>query len=177
MWPEKVIDRFRAVPPNPRENDFYAPFNKLLNYIFPVDSDFTVAPQSYPIPVSIDFVIEYVVLLDNIPVLILEVKEPSRIELLSARQEADTQIRRRLRDLRSRCTLDTFYGISAFGTQLCTYSIDMHNHIQPHIIPQDVELLVDTAPKERWNVDILTPTGYVNLMQIFDYIKQNSTIR
>ena len=53
----------------------------------------------------------------------------------------------------------------------------MHNHIQPHIIPQDVELLVDTAPKERWNVDILTPTGYVNLMQIFDYIKQNSTIR
>ena len=176
MWPQKVIDRFNAVPPNPRENDFYAPYNKLLNVVFPVDSDFTVAPQSYPIPISrdsIDFVIEYMVLLDNMPVFILEVKEPSRIELLSARQEADMQIRRRLRDLRFRCRLDTFYGVSAFGQQLCIYYINTDNVVEPHIIPQDIELLIDTAPRDRWSIDVLTTNGYDKMLAIVNYIKQN----
>lgn len=174
MWPQKVIDRFNLVPQNPRENDFYAPYNKLLNFVFPVDSDFTVAPQSYPIPQSrdsVDFVIEYMVLLDNIPVFILEIKEPSKIKLLSARQEADIQIRRRLRDLRYECTLDKLYGVSAFGTKICFYNINKNNIIEPYIIQQDPEYLIDTAPKERWNTDILTTSGYVAIMNIFNYIK------
>jgi hypothetical protein len=176
MWSQKVIDRFRAVPQNPRENDFYGPYNKLLYSIFPVDSDFTVAPQSYPIPQSrdsIDFIIEYVVLLNNMPVFILEIKEPSRIDLLSARQDADIQMRKRLRDLRFRCTLDRLYGVSAFGEQLCIYNIDTDNNIEPHIIPQDVELLIDTAPRGRWNYGILTPSGHDKLVKIFDYIKES----
>ena len=41
----------------------------------------------------------------------------------------------------------------------------------PHVIPQDVELLIDTAPIERWNLDILTTSGHANLTSIFDYIK------
>jgi hypothetical protein len=172
MWSQKILDRFHAVPQNPRENDFYAPYNKLLNLVFPVDSDYTVAPQSYPQSRdSIDFVIEYMVLLNNIPVFILEIKEPSKIDLLSARQEADIQIRKRLRDLRYLCTLDKLYGVSAFGKQLCTYYINKDNSIEPHVIAQDPELLIDTAPKARWEYDILTTTGYETLMNIFNYIK------
>lgn len=176
MWSQKIIDRFNAIPQNPRKNDYYAPYNKLLNFVFPVDSDFTVAPQSYPIPQSrdsIDFVIEYMVLLNNTPVFILEIKEPGKIELLSARQEADIQIRKRLRDLRFKCTLDKLHGVNAFGQQLCFYNINNGNIIEPNIIKQDYELLIDTAPKERWNIDILTHVGYKFLMSIFNYIKTN----
>jgi hypothetical protein len=174
MWPQKIVDRFDAIPTNPRENDFYAPYNKLLNYVFPVESDFTVAPQSYPVPNSrdsIDFVIEYMVLSNNMPVFILEIKEPKKIDLLSARQEADLQIRKRLRDIRYMCTIEKLYGVSAFGKKLCIYNIDPENHIEPNIIVQDVELLVDTAPKDRWGYDILT--SYDTLMSIFNYIKES----
>jgi len=177
MWSRTIIDRFKAIPANPRENDFYAPYNKLLNTVFPVDSDFTVAPQSYPLPTSrdsIDFVIEYVVLLQNMPVYILEIKEPSKIHFLSSRQEADKQIRTRLRDLREQCKLDIFYGTSAYGTQFCVYQSDKHNLISPLRIVEDPELLVDTAPKERWAYDVLQKSGYEKLMQVFNYIKEET---
>lgn len=61
-WPEKVTKRFSTIPPNARENDFYAPYNKLLYTLFPADSDYTVAPQSYSLldsRDSVDFIIEF----------------------------------------------------------------------------------------------------------------------
>lgn len=175
MWPNYIVERFKTVPQNSRENDFYAPYNKLLCSEFPVDSKYTVAPQSYPVPSSrdsIDFVIEYLVLENDLPVFILEIKEPSKINLLSSRQEADIQMRKRLRDLVQRCPIDKLNGVSAFGSQLSFYSIDKHTmKMLPPVIPQDIEMINDTAPIERWNTNLLDENGSVKLQGLFRDIK------
>ncbi|KAH8979724.1 hypothetical protein EDB86DRAFT_2835749 [Lactarius hatsudake] len=44
-WSSKVTKRFSAVPVNAPENDYYASYNKLLNSLFPPDSDYTVVPR------------------------------------------------------------------------------------------------------------------------------------
>ena len=46
VWPQHVLNRFATIPVNPRENDYYVPYNKLLNILFPADSPFTVGPQT-----------------------------------------------------------------------------------------------------------------------------------
>lgn len=174
MWSDNILQRFNSIPANPRENDYYAPYNKLLNYIFPPDTEFTVVPQSYPVPESrdsIDFVIEYLIEVQNKPVLILEIKSPSNIKFLSKRQEADNQIRRRLRDIADLCPLDKLYGISAFGTDIRAYNIDKNYDILPERIPEDQKRIIDTAPKDQWNIDILTLEGSKVLEDIFNYVK------
>jgi hypothetical protein len=177
MWTNKIVERFNSIPPNPRENDYYAPYNKLLNSVFPVDTDFTVVPQSYPVPdsrESIDFVVEYLVEFQNKPVFVLEIKSPGNLSLLSKRQEADNQIRRRLRDIVDLCPLDKLYGASAFGTKLCIYNINKDYDVYPeHVVDHPTKLL-DTAPTSRWNTDILTGEGSAKLAKIFDYVKNIS---
>lgn len=100
MWPEKVLRQFATVPPNPTESQFHAPYNKLLNTLFPVDSDFVVVPQYLPDSRNAaDFIVMYEILLVNKPVFVLGLKPPSHLEILSKRQAADEQIRMRMGDL------------------------------------------------------------------------------
>lgn len=100
MWPDKVLRQFATVPQNPSEGDFHAPYNKLLYTLFPCDSDFVVVPQYLPDSRNAaDFIVMFEVLLVNRPVLILELKPPSHLAILSKRQAADDQIRMRMGDL------------------------------------------------------------------------------
>ena len=100
MWPEKVLRQFATVPPNPTESEFQAPYNKLLNTLFPVDSGFVVVPQYLPDSRNAtDFIVMYEILLVDKPVFVLELKPPSHLKTLSKRQAADEQIRMRMGDL------------------------------------------------------------------------------
>ncbi|KAJ7819776.1 hypothetical protein B0H14DRAFT_2835694 [Mycena olivaceomarginata] len=132
-WPDSVLRRFRAVPPNPRENDFYGPWNKLLSYSYLLSTSRETA----------DFVI----------------KPPGNLRLPSAREEADTQIRRRIRDLSEDCLLPTLHAVSAFGTWLAFYSKAKDHQIVPGGIPPDPVLLTDTAPLDWWSCDVLEEEG------------------
>jgi hypothetical protein len=101
MWPNKVIRQFQIVPANPLESDFNGPYNKLLNTLFPPDSDYTVIPQ-YLKPNSVqswDWIMTFEVFLVNKPILILELKRPEDLHFVSTRELADSQIRQRLVDL------------------------------------------------------------------------------
>jgi len=127
VWPLSILTRFATIPANPRENDYYAPYNKLLNVLFPPDGPFTVGPQTYPIaesPESIDILVEYQVFWGDAPVFILEIRTGPKVGLVSAREEADLQIRRRLRDLIGVCPLSKLHAISAIGTKLCFYTAE-----------------------------------------------------
>lgn len=64
-WPATVIQWFENVPRGPRENDFYAPWNKLLYSLF-----------------STDFVIEYAILIVNALVYIVKItsKAPGNLK-------------------------------------------------------------------------------------------------
>lgn len=115
-WPEKVIRQFQSIPPNPIEGDFHGAYNKLLNILFPPDSDFTVVPQ-YLKPASLksaDYIVTFEIILENKPVFILELKKPADLNFISMRQAADVQIRERLGDLAGQ--LRTFWR--GWGTNL-----------------------------------------------------------
>ena len=177
MWPNKILERFNLVPDNPRENDYYAPYNKLLYWAFPVDSDFTVAPQTYPIPESrdsVDFVVEYTILYNTMPVFILEIKEPSKLSYISSRHQADRQIRRRIADISHMCKIPILYAVSAFGTNISIYK-KQGDVLEPKYIEGDVERQIDTSPIDRWTVDIITKEGYNKIINIFNYIKEETS--
>ncbi len=119
-WPEKVIHQFQTIPPNPIECDFYGAYNKLLNTLFPPDTDFTVVPWQYidignpqvpwqdldleslkpfhfdihqDIHQDIRQIVAFEVVLENKPVFFLELKKPTDLASKSSRQAADMEIR------------------------------------------------------------------------------------
>jgi hypothetical protein len=100
-WPAKVVRQFQTIPPNSGESKFFGPYNKLLNNLFPSDTDFAVVPQ-YQKPASSKLsnrIVAFEVLLENKPVFILQLKKPADLNYISSRQAADEQIRERLGDL------------------------------------------------------------------------------
>jgi hypothetical protein len=173
-----VLARFQTIPPNPRENDNYAPYNKLLYDLFPADTPFTVAPQTYPIPdsrESLDFLIEYQILLEDDPVFVLEIKSTARFGFASAREEADQRMRKRLRDLTGVCPLPKLRAVSVFGTKLCFYEATSTQSaviVTPPPITQNPQMMLDTAPKDRWDCDILEEEGSTRFKGIIEQIKQ-----
>lgn len=174
VWPLPISARFVTIPTNPRENDYYAPYNKLLNFLFPVDSPFTVGPQTHQIAESreyIDFIVEYKVFWGDAPVFILEIKSGPKLGLLSAREEADLQIRRRLRDLVGICPLSKLHAVSAIGTKLCFYTAEDRAITPPRIVADD-RLTIDTAPRERWDCDVLEAEGAARLKAVVHEIQQ-----
>ncbi len=48
---------------------------------------------------STDYIVYYEVLLENVPVFVLELRAPTAINFISTGEEADNQIRKRLGDL------------------------------------------------------------------------------
>jgi hypothetical protein len=174
-WSSKIIKRFSTIPPNAHENDFYAPYNKLLYTIFPADSDYTVAPQTYSIMDSrqaVDSIVKFEVHLEDKPVFFLVIKAPKRMYVSSARKEADDQMRTRMQDLAPFCPLDTLNGVSAFGTRLSFYSFDKQTQILPQPIPPHPYLVTDTAPLDRWDCDILEDEGAQRFQNLVAEIKE-----
>jgi len=148
QWPHHVVKRFQTVPPNPRENDFYAPYNKLLHTLFPPDSEFTVAPERYPFSQSHDSIaFEYTIYFGGGPVLLVQMKEPGRIYLPSAREEADKQARFRLLDPTPMCPLRTLRAFSAFGTSIL---LQGERQLQPTSCYSTGVDKIDVAPIEWW---------------------------
>jgi hypothetical protein len=175
VWPQSILTRFATIPANPRENDYYAPYNKLLNFLFPPDSSFTIGPQTYPIAEShesINFLVEYQVFGGDAPVFILEIKTGPKLGLISAREEADLQIRRHLRDLVGICPLSELHAVSAIGTKLCLYTAAADHAITPPRIVADNQLATDTAPLEHWDYDVLEAEGAARLKALVHEIHQ-----
>ncbi|KAI8996271.1 hypothetical protein BD414DRAFT_409153, partial [Trametes punicea] len=177
--PDKIVRQFATVPPSPSESAYLGPDNKLLYHFFPSDTDFVVVPQYLPDPRNAaDFTVMFEILLVNRPVLILGLKPPSHLELLSKRQAADEQIRCRMGDLVGKCPLGTLRAISALGTKLCFYSLDTTDNdaeIMPRALPRHLTKVNDTAPANRWDCDILEPAGEERFREIVQRIKDECT--
>jgi hypothetical protein len=119
----------------------------------------------------VHFIIEFEVLLKDKPVLFVEIKEPQKITLKSAREEADNRMRKRIGDLAPSCPLNTLNGVSAFGTRLAFYAYDKQTHILPSRISPDPERETDTAPLDRWDCDILEDEGSQRFQDLVAEIK------
>ncbi|KAG8930652.1 hypothetical protein FRC00_001033 [Tulasnella sp. 408] len=173
VWPQKVFRQFELVPQNADEEAYHGPWNKLLYTLFPADSDFTVVPsfQELGSPLS-DFLFTIDVYIGNQPVLLVELNKPSNLSYVSKREDADLQLRRRMRDLVRECPIHTLYGVSAFGTRLGFYSLSTvpGSTIQPPLIPRDPEYANDVAPEDRWSENVMEVGGEEKLRQIVQEI-------
>ena len=104
MWPAKVqrqIDIAQAAGNDALENLLHAPYNKLLNTLFPVDTDFTVIPNFQEINSTkdADYLVTFEIFLENLPVFVLGLKREKDFSVRSRRSAADDQLRGRLGDL------------------------------------------------------------------------------
>ena len=104
MWPMNVQRQFeiaRAAGNDALENVFHAPYNKLLNTLFPVDTDFTVIPNFQEINSTkgADYLVTFEIFLENRPVFVLQLKREKDFSVRSKRAAADDQLRGRLGDL------------------------------------------------------------------------------
>ena len=110
--------------------------------------------------------------LHRIPVFFFEVKTAQTITLLSARADADDQVRERLRQVYDQ-SFSGLHGISALGTKLCFYSLDkiLEPIITPLAIPRNEAYINDTAPVDGWNSGILTDDGYNRFMGVCEEVK------
>ena len=103
MWPVKVQRQFdiAAAGNNALENVLHAPYNKLLNTLFPVDTDFTVIPnfQETNSTNGAEYLVTFEIFLENRPVFLLALKRVRDFSVRSKRKAADDQLRGRLGDL------------------------------------------------------------------------------
>ena len=116
--------------------------------------------------------VTYVVELDGKPIFFVEIKPPVNRDTISARSAADIQMRDRFRDLFDLTPFDMMYGVSAMGKHIAIYSLKKSTGtILPEVIPGSTTLIIDTAPKERWNLDITTVEGYDAFMEVVRKVK------
>jgi len=173
-WPEKVCRQFQLIRrPHPSQTDFHGAYNKLLYALFPVDTDFTIVPQflepGWPQTADFNVTFELQVVVYNKPVLILHLKAPDSLNIVSARAAADAQIRQRMADLSNQCPISTLHAISAFGNRLCFYRLDTtiaDADILPLAIPRHPTRVTDTAPAQRWDCVVTTVDGEAKLRAI-----------
>ncbi|KAK0209586.1 hypothetical protein IW262DRAFT_1281482 [Armillaria fumosa] len=179
-WPDPVLRQFQSVRPNPAGNGFHGPYNKLLNYLFSIDSLYTVVPQFLQPGCrdSLNWIVTFEIMLSNMPVFILELKSPETLRLISSRCEADDQMRRRISDLcgkSSYCPIPRLHAVSAVGTRLCFYELDTQDEeaeIKPLAISRHPTRVNDTAPEKRWDYDVLDDVGERKFRGIVEEIKK-----
>ena len=180
-WPAHIVQKSsRLLDTETIENKFYPLYNDILNECFP-RTTFSISPQ-YATPMAqtggvgaIDFAITYVIEALNIdsPVLFIEVKPPIHLPVILARKEAENQVQRRFGEISHLVKIPKLYGISAIGRQLSYYEYNKASgRIIPDALPDSSTIVVNMAPVERWDTNIMEPEGYDKFVRIIEEVKR-----
>ncbi|KAI0253283.1 hypothetical protein BJV78DRAFT_1123277 [Lactifluus subvellereus] len=175
-WPVHIILKSSLLTDTePIGNRFYGLYDAILNECFPT-TQFTVMPQYATIDTSaIDFAITYVIepLELESPVLFIEVKPPTHLSSITTRKSAENQVWSRFGILAHLVRIPKLYGISAMGRQLSYYTYDRPSGVvEPAALPDDLNVVVDTAPVERWDTNIMQEEGHTKFLAMVEEIKQ-----
>ena len=182
MLPQNILDQFARIPHNTTiENKYYGVFDKILNRVCFTEDTFSIQPQ-YPLPEfgqaavgvpAVDFVVTYVVEVDDLPIFFLEIKPLLHTNNISSRVSADTWMRARFRALYKATPTPRLHGVSAMGQRLAFYCMDKAmGHVIPNYVALSTKYVTDTIPAERWETDITTEEGYQKLMEVVNDVKQ-----
>ncbi|KIL68730.1 hypothetical protein M378DRAFT_157840 [Amanita muscaria Koide BX008] len=178
MLPQRILDQFARIPHNTTiENKYYGVFDKILNKVCFTDDTFTIEPQ-YVLPQAvgvptIDFVVTYVVEVNDLPIFFLEIKPPLHLDHISSRVDADAQMRSRFRALYNVTPTPRFHGVSVMGQRLAFYCMDKATgHVNPNYVAPSNDYMIDTVPEDRWETDITTEEGYQRFMTVINDVKQ-----
>ncbi|KAI6039464.1 hypothetical protein EDC04DRAFT_1726536 [Pisolithus marmoratus] len=157
------------------ENGYHlGPFNALLSILFPSCDGYQVIPSFKQIPGTTYFTFVYVITGREVPVLFMDARTYIEYNTPSIRKQADDQMRHRLLDfIEGTVPIPKLYGISAFGTRICVYEYTTEDRtLTPACIIPHPLIVTDTAPKERWNLDILGQEGEARLKEVVAHIKE-----
>ncbi|KAF8335582.1 hypothetical protein F5887DRAFT_609548 [Amanita rubescens] len=177
MLPQRILDQFARIPHNTTiENKYYGVFDKILNKVCFTDDTFTIEPQ-YPLPqvvgVPINFVVTYVVQVNDLPIFFLEIKPPLYLDHIYSRVAADAQMRARFRALYNVTPIPRLHGVSVLGQRLAFYCMDKATgHVDPNYVAPSTDIIIDTVPAERWDTDITTEDGYQRFMAVINDVKE-----
>ena len=180
-WPNWVLTKFTTIRGGidqiTQESQLYGPYNTMLQFLFPPQEDYMIVPQ-YQRPQtgqSIDFTTIFIVehALLQTPIFYLEVKPPAHINDMSKREQADNQMRDRVREFIEELQIPRLHGVSAIGVRVAFYEYDAATKIlDPPLILRDPICVNDTAPAERWNTDVLSEYGFQLMVQVAAHVKE-----
>jgi hypothetical protein len=121
---------------------------------------------------AVDFV---VFLLIITPVFVVQVKLPDNFCPPSKRQEADLQLRRLISDIIPDTKIPVLHGVSVFGTKIAFYHFDRESRrLQPETIAPDLDVVIETVPKEWWHCEILQQEGADKFREVVSEVKKMS---
>jgi len=177
LWPEVIMRSFFTAGTSVATSEklFFGSWNRLLNTMFPPDTSFEVVPQFPAVTAceAADFILLLLIYVNSTPVFVVEVKPPGNFPSFLKRQEADLQLRRHFLDISSDMKIPILHGVSAFGTKIAFYTYDSESRrLEPRSIASDPIVLVDTAPKEWWEYDILEQEGANKFREVVEAVKQ-----
>ena len=176
-WPKIIMRSFftTGASTTTSEKPFYGFWNRLLNTLFPPDTIFEIVPQ-FPAVIAheaVNFVILFLIYINSTPVFVIEVKPPSDFCFISKRQEADLQLWKCFLDISPDMKIPILHGVSAFDTKIAFYTYDRQTGcLEPGSIATNLHTLIDTAPKEWWQYDILEQEGADKFREIVAAVKQ-----
>ncbi|PUU80515.1 hypothetical protein B9Z19DRAFT_720376 [Tuber borchii] len=159
------------------ESHFYGPYNILLSYLFPLGEKYVVVPQcKKPTELkSADFTTTFVVNHKHHPAFFAEIKSSESLQCAGSCEQADLQMRERFGHLFEDVEISTLYGASAMGTKICMYKLDRASRrLSPTLIPRNPNFIINTAPINRWDLDIMTPEGEEEFCKVVQEIKKMS---
>ena len=172
-----ILEQFQSAPPlgENDESEYYGPYCGLLHYLFPREEHYMVVPQ-YKRPTeltSIEFTTIFLIQRRKDPVFFLEIKAAGHIHRGSSRAAADKQMRERVNNLCDVVKIPVLYGVSAIGTKLCFYKYTKDTgRLEPELIPGHTKFVVDTAPRDRWEFDVLTAEGERKVREVIGDVKR-----
>lgn len=180
-WPAHIVSKSsRLTDTEPIENKFYGLYDAILNECFP-STEFTVTPQYATAEAqtggigAIDFTITYVIEpLDlESPILFVEIKPPTYLSPITTRKNAENQVRSRFGMLAHLVRIPKLYGISAIGRHLSYFIYDRATGVvEPAALPDHPSVVLDTAPVERWDTNIMHEEGRTKFLAMVEEIKQ-----
>lgn len=176
-WPQWLLSSFdSAKHPQFMRNEcgYYGPYARLLYHLFGVEGPFEITLQYNISEYREEPEALFTVYLDNNPVFFILVKPPGSISLNSKREQADDQMRNQFFDLHENVITPTLPGISAFGTRFALYEfVAATMELTPHLVVFDKgsAKLKSLAPADRWNLDILEPSGIAQIRKIVQDIR------
>jgi len=121
----------------------------------------------------VDFTVFYIFMKRRVPALFIDIRTFLALNHGPSRAAADSQMRERFLDFCSGSLPQSkLIGISAMGTRFAVYEYTPQDrHLVPSCIMPHPDIVTDTAPKERWNYDIMEAAGEAKFRAIVAEIK------
>ena len=176
-WKDYILEQFESAIPLGEydESQYYGPYNTLLSKSFPGSEHYLVVPQyKRPRrPESVDFTTIFLIQQRQHPVFFVEVKAAGHIRNDSSCADTDQQMRQWVYALRNDIEIPILHGLCAIGTKLCFYEYTKDTQeLEPVPIPDHATRIVDLAPRDHWDFDVLTPKGERKFRGVIGDIKR-----